>query len=257
MAAQQTISISSISVENRKRPVDPATVAELKKSIEQQGLLQNIGVQETSSGYRLVFGAHRLEAVKALGWTEIQARVFPMDASDDECLLAELQENNARKELTGAERKAFAAEVGRIIAKLNENCEGENNGDSQKQGASQWIDELAKNTGTPARTIRDWWSAFTKSAGLDMTPKQAGEVEKGMFFAWLDAQKAKEDAEKAEKLAKEEAEKQRKKEEALQRRMESERADLFAYLNDTVKEWGEKVVYQWIDEWFIREINDD
>jgi Skp family chaperone for outer membrane proteins len=92
---------------------------------------------------------------------------------------------------------------------------------------------------------------------LDMTPKQAGEAEKGMFFAWLDAQKAKEDAEKAEKLAKEEAEKQRKKEEALQRRMDSEREDLFVYLNDTVKEWGEKVVHQWIDEWFSLGINDD
>ncbi len=41
-----------------------------------------------------------------------------------------------------------------------------------------------------------------------------------------------------------------------QRRMESEMAALFAYLDDTVKEWGEKNVYRWIDEWFIREIND-
>lgn len=56
---------------------------------------------------------------------------------------------------------------------------------------------------------------FTKSADLDMTPKQAGDAERKAFFNWLDAQKAKEDAERAEKLAKEEAEKQRKKEEAL------------------------------------------
>ncbi len=252
MAAQQTISISSISVENRKRPVDPATVAELKKSIEQQGLLQNIGVQETQLGYRLVFGAHRLEAVKSLGWAEIQARVFPMDASDDECLLAELQENNARKELTGAERKAFAAEVGRICLKLREQS---NEGNESKLDSDWFIDWYDKSRLTKP-TAYNWWSAFTKSAGLDMTPKQAGEAEKGMFFAWLDAQKAKEDAEKAEKLAKEEAEKQRKKEEALQRRMDSEREDLFVYLNDTVKEWGEKVVHQWIDEWFSLGIND-
>ena len=42
-----------------------------------------------------------------------------------------------------------------------------------------------------------------------------------------------------------------------QRRMESEMATLFAYLDDTREKWGERVVYQWIDEWFIREINDD
>ena len=42
-----------------------------------------------------------------------------------------------------------------------------------------------------------------------------------------------------------------------QRRMESEMAALFAYLDDTREKWGEKIVYQWIDEWFIREINDD
>ncbi len=42
-----------------------------------------------------------------------------------------------------------------------------------------------------------------------------------------------------------------------QRRMKSEMAALFAYLDDTREKWGEKVVYQWIDEWFIREINND
>lgn len=40
---------------------------------------------------------------------------LPEDTSDDECLLAELQENRIRNDLTGAERKAFAAEVGRLI----------------------------------------------------------------------------------------------------------------------------------------------
>ena len=55
-------------------------------------------------------------------------------------------------------------------------------------------------------------------------------------------------AERAEKL---------ENEEALQRRMESEMAALFAYLDDTREKWGEKAVYRWIDEWFIREINND
>ena len=51
--------------------------------------------------------------------------------------------------LTGAERKAFAAEVGRLIAKIKENCEQTDNCDSQNLAGSQWIDDLAKSTWTP------------------------------------------------------------------------------------------------------------
>jgi len=50
---------------------------------------------------------------------------------------------------SGAERKAFAAEVGRLIAKISENCEQADNCESQNSVSSQWIDDLAKNTGTP------------------------------------------------------------------------------------------------------------
>lgn len=247
----QLVAVSSIKVENRKRPVDSATVAELKKSIEQQGLLQNIGVQESANGYRLVFGAHRLEAIKSLGWPEVSALVFPETASEDECLLAELQENNARKELTGAERKAFAAEVGRIIAKMQENCETDSNCDSQKQNGSQWLDDLAKTTGTPSRTIRDWWAAFTKETGLDMTPKQAGADEKAQFFAWLDEQKAKEEAAKAAKAAEAEAERKRRTEEAKRVRMEKDMEDMIEYLDATAKEWGADIVRQWVKSWLL------
>ena len=144
----QLIAVSAIQVENRKRPIDTATVAELKKSIDQQGLLQNIGVQETASGFRLVFGAHRLEAVKALGWFEVTALIFPETASEDECLLAELQENNARKELTGAERKAFAAEVGRIILELSKRS----NGDDDSRLENKWLLEFANKSGNSQAT---------------------------------------------------------------------------------------------------------
>lgn len=104
------------------------------------------------------------------------------NASDDECLLAELQENNARKELTGAERKAFAAEVGRLLEKASENGNSQNNGSFPKEKGILWIDELSKNTGMERRTIQNWWSAFTQSAGLNMTPKQAGEVIHRLFL---------------------------------------------------------------------------
>ena len=161
-----TIALADIAVGTRKREIDFAVVNDLQKSIEQQGLLQNIGVKQTENGYRLVFGAHRLEAVKALGWAEIQARIFPEDTSDDECLLAELQENRIRNDLTGAERKAFAAEVGRICAKFEKNCT-EDDDCTVQEG---WLLQLCNNAAISQRAVYNWWSAFCKETGLSITP---------------------------------------------------------------------------------------
>jgi len=245
----EKISLSKIIVESRKRPIDFVVVADLQKSIEQQGLLQNIGVKQTEAGYRLVFGAHRLEAVKALGWPEIQARIFPEDTSDDECLLAELQENRIRNDLTGAERKAFAAEVGRLIAKLSENCQTDVFANGKNEINGNWVDDLAKTSNTPAKTIYNWWSAFCRETGLTITPKQAGDENRNAFFAWLDAQKQAEESEKARKLAEAAADKQRKEQEAKSRRMEAEKRDFMEYLNATAQEWGADAVKEWIKEW--------
>lgn len=239
------ILIADITVENRKRPVDLAVVADLQKSIEQQGLLQNIGVKQTESGYRLVFGAHRLAAAKNLDWTEIQARVFPAETSDDECLLAELQENRIRNDLTGAERKAFAAEVGRLIVRLQENCNDEDGCNLQPD----WILQLADKSSITSKTAYNWWSSFCKSAGLSITPKQATDENRQAFFAWLEAQKQAEDAEKKRKEEAAENEKKRKEEAAYKKRMEAEKKDFMEYIDATAKEWGDETVREWIQAW--------
>lgn len=241
----QSIAVSAIVLEPRKRPVDWTVVATIQKSIEQQGLLQNIGVKQTDTGYRLVFGAHRLEAIKILGWAEIPARVFPVETSDDECLLAELQENNARNDLTGAERKAYAADVGRLCQKLN----GLSNEGGLSNFDKSWLVDIAEKTGQTRQTIHNWWSAFCKETGLTITPKQAGDAERKAFFDWLDTQKQAEDAEKQRKEIEAEAEKQRKTAEAKAKRQEAERQDLHEYLDATVQEWGRKLVEQWVKEW--------
>lgn len=241
----QSIAVSAIVLEPRKRPVDWTVVATIQKSIEQQGLLQNIGVKKTDTGYRLVFGAHRLEAIKALGWAEIPARVFPVETSDDECLLAELQENNARNDLTGAERKAFAADVGRLCLKLKEMSNDPYLSNLEKN----WLMDIVDKTGQARSTVNNWWSAFCKETGLTLTPKQAGDAERKAFFDWLDTQKQAEDAEKQRKEIEAEAEKQRKTAEAKAKRQEAERQDLHEYLDATVQEWGRKLVEQWVKEW--------
>lgn len=76
-------------------------------------------------------------------------------------LLAELQENNARKELTGAERKAFAAEVGRICLKLREMSSKSDLSNLDKS----WLMDIVEKTGQARSTVNNWWSAFCRESG--------------------------------------------------------------------------------------------
>lgn len=68
----------------------------------------------------------------------------------------------------GAERKAFAAEVGRLISKLSENLQADENSNLQLS----WVLELAEKIGSSQNTIRNWWSEFTKDSGLNLTPRR-------------------------------------------------------------------------------------
>ena len=91
--------------------------------------------------------------------------------------------NGHRKELTGAERKAFAAEVGRLIVKLRENC----NDDADCNLQTGWLLQIADKTSITPKTAYNWWSAFCRETGLSITPRQASDEHRNAFFAWLDA----------------------------------------------------------------------
>jgi len=82
-----------------KRPIDPDTVATLKRSISEVGLLNPIVVTQDQV---LVTGNHRLAAVCELGWTAIPAKVVPNDPLLNE--LVSIEENLSRKELTMLEQ---------------------------------------------------------------------------------------------------------------------------------------------------------
>ena len=56
--------------------------------------------------------------------------------------LAELQENSARHDLTGAQRKQYAAEVGRLLTILQD-------GDGVPNGQKNWLAEMALQEPTP------------------------------------------------------------------------------------------------------------
>jgi hypothetical protein len=75
----------------------------LAVSIREEGLHQPIGVRPKGKRYELVFGRHRLTAVKnILKWELIPAHVRTLDDTESE--LAKTAENLWRQELTGAQR---------------------------------------------------------------------------------------------------------------------------------------------------------
>lgn len=77
-----------------RRKVDAGKVSELAESIKTVGLINPITV---TADKELVAGAHRLEACKSLGWSEIECLVF--DGTDFQKELAEIDENLVRLEL--------------------------------------------------------------------------------------------------------------------------------------------------------------
>ena len=76
------------------RDLDDDMVEGLARSIEGVGLLQPVVVRPLGDGYELVFGPHRLEACRRLGWKTIPARVE--EVSDEEAFLLNLVENLQR-----------------------------------------------------------------------------------------------------------------------------------------------------------------
>lgn len=92
------VNISEIKVKHRVRK-DLGDIDSLKDSLRRYGLLNPITLD---SKYRLIAGERRLEAAKALGWTNINA-VIINNLTPLSKLELELEENNQRKEFTDEE----------------------------------------------------------------------------------------------------------------------------------------------------------
>ena len=94
--------VDSIVVPPRVRRVREGAVDDLVASINELGLLNPLVVHKSNAGLELVCGAHRLEAVRRLGWPSVPVLTI---TGDKNCLLlAEVAENLARSELSEAER---------------------------------------------------------------------------------------------------------------------------------------------------------
>ena len=77
------------------RELDEETVEGIVESIKSQGLLQPIMVRRLNGDYEVVFGLHRLEACKRLGWSHIPAVI--VEITEEEafltCIIENLQRN--------------------------------------------------------------------------------------------------------------------------------------------------------------------
>jgi len=92
-------------VPNRFQPrnsFDPEAIAEMAASVEAQGLIQPVVVNERGDGkYEMISGERRLRAVKKLGWKEIPAIIHQVDQS--RILEMTLVENLQREDLNPIE----------------------------------------------------------------------------------------------------------------------------------------------------------
>ena len=92
------IKISDIKINPGRRTAVKNGIEELAFSISEIGLLNPITLTED---HTLIAGLHRLEAVKLLGWTEVECTIAGLEGLSAE--LAELDENFARTNLSPLE----------------------------------------------------------------------------------------------------------------------------------------------------------
>jgi ParB family transcriptional regulator, chromosome partitioning protein len=148
-----------IDIGPRLRPVDPDHVAFIATSMADAGQLQPVVVRPPDEGtngpYRLVMGAHRVEACRLLGH---QVRVVVRPMSDAQAALAEVDENLARHDLTELDRSAFMATRKRLYVTLHpETGHGrakKGKVDKNVHLIPSFADDVAAKLGIDARTVR-------------------------------------------------------------------------------------------------------
>lgn len=104
------VPVDHIDIPPRLRAVDVSKVSRLAESIGAIGLQAPITLYQSSpdaEGFDLIAGAHRLEAVRSLGWEWIDAIFMQADEIDRQ--LWEIDENLMRSELTPTQQAEHLA----------------------------------------------------------------------------------------------------------------------------------------------------
>lgn len=117
---QAMVPLADIETKHRLRPVSEAGVESLIASISDLKVMKDaIHVRKVRDGKLiLIAGAHRLEAAKRLGWSEIEAKVWT-DVTDDWARLLEVDDNLAGAEMDPLDTAVFLATRKRIYERLH------------------------------------------------------------------------------------------------------------------------------------------
>ena len=147
--------ISEIKINPGRRDTQQRNVEELARSIAAAGLMNPITVTQDNT---LIAGLHRLEAVKLLGWTEIECVVSEADGLQAE--LAEIDENFVRAGLSHRELGDLLLRRKELYEAIHpETRQGQRNGQTAKNDnltvleTKPFSEDTADKLGVSKRTV--------------------------------------------------------------------------------------------------------
>ena len=149
------LSIKEIQVKEGRRSLDTCHVRELADSIREIGLLNPLTIDRDNF---LIAGLHRLEAVKRLGWTEVDCTVSSLEGLAAE--LAEIDENIVRSDMSTLEYGEILLRRKEIYETLHpETKRGMRNGQTSKSDKMSFLEtksfaqDTAEKLGVVPRTV--------------------------------------------------------------------------------------------------------
>ena len=162
------IKISEIKINPGRRDTQQRNVEELARSIAAVGLMNPITVTQDNT---LIAGLHRLEAVKLLGWTEIECTVSDADGLQAE--LAEIDENFVRAGLSHRELGDLLLRRKELYEAIHpETRQGQRNGQTAKNAnlslleTKSFSQDTAEKLGVCKRTVEQ-----LVQTARDLTPE--------------------------------------------------------------------------------------
>ena len=97
------LQVSEIVQGKNIRSEKDSEIFELAESIDRQGLINPITVQERDDGkYEVIAGHRRFEAIKRLGYPHVECNILD-DLNEKEIILAQIAENCQRKQMSASE----------------------------------------------------------------------------------------------------------------------------------------------------------
>ncbi len=176
--------VDAIDVGKRLRSINSEKVTALAESINTIGLQQPISVWSPDSDtLDLVAGVHRFEAVKKLGWEEINCVFVDLDDLDRQ--LWEIDENLMRADLSPAEMAEHTAKRAEIVKQKAAivNCQvGQKPPGRPSEGQAEFDEDTAKATSQSVRVVRRD-KARGEAIPADVLGKiQGTELDKGTYL---------------------------------------------------------------------------